>query len=244
MTTMPLAVFRAGIDRDARRALVEGREDLEGIDFVEVLSNHVGTPGHVAGAPAQRTLLVHLLNGIGGGVPAGIRADRVAVTGGVRADPGVNPVGVEWAYPALAVAGAPADGELPEPNLPGVSPADRQLVNDALPEPAFARARVLVVRTTTSGDTVDLPAAPARQGWDRRAGGLRRAVGPGSVQLHRRLPERPGLRRTRSLRTGSGRLAGAGLPGAGRRGAARPTARPAGRTGARAGPTGTRPTRR
>ncbi len=143
------------IDRDARRALVEGRTDLDGIDFVEVVSNHVGSPGHVAGAPSQRTLLVHLLNGIdlGGatpGVPEDWRAERVRITGGVRADPRVNPVGVEWAFPALAVAGA--DGVPPTPALLGVRAADRRLVDSALPVAPEVRGRVLVVRTTTSGD--------------------------------------------------------------------------------------------
>ena len=152
------AAPQAGIDREARRALVEGRTDLDGIDFVEVLSNHEGSPGHVVGAPAQRTLLVHLLNGIdlGGpvpGVPPDWRKDRVLVKGGVRADPRVNPVGVEWAYPALAVAGAPADGLPPRAPLPGVTPADRELVGRALPGDLATRGRVFVVRTTTSGDT-------------------------------------------------------------------------------------------
>lgn len=148
-----LAATPPAIDRDARRALVEGSTHLEGIDFVEVVSNHVGNPGHVAGAPSQRTLLVHLLNGtdLGGataGVPEDWRAERVRITGGVRADPRVNPVGVEWAYPALAVAGA--DGVPPTPVLLG--PADRRLIDEALPPAREIRARVLVVRTTTSGD--------------------------------------------------------------------------------------------
>jgi Baseplate J-like protein len=137
-------VFSADLDREARRALVEGRTDLDGIDFVEVLSNHRGTPGHVRGAPAQRTLLVHLLNRP---VPADWRAHRVTVVGGVRADPRVNPVGVQWAYPAPLVAGVgPAD--LP----PGVDAADAALVEAAMPADPAGRDRVLVVRTTTSGD--------------------------------------------------------------------------------------------
>jgi hypothetical protein len=137
--------FSAGIDRDARRALVEGRSDLDGIDFVEVLSNHRDTPGWVRGAPAQRTLLVHLLNRP---VPAGWRARRVVVTGGVRADPRVNPVGVRWAYPAALVTGVPPT-DLP----PDVTPADAVLVAAFLPPAPAERDRVLVVRTTTSGDS-------------------------------------------------------------------------------------------
>ena len=53
----------AGLDREARRALVEGTASpmLNGIDAVEVLSNFPGSPGHQPDAPQQRTLLVRLL---------------------------------------------------------------------------------------------------------------------------------------------------------------------------------------
>ena len=128
--------FAADLDRDARRALVEGSAELEGIDFVEVLANHPGTPGHVPGAPAQRTLLVHLLNRA---VPAGWDRTRVAVRGGVRADPRINPVSVVWAYPAAELAASP----------PGVTAADRALVAAALPPDP---ERVFVVRTSSCGD--------------------------------------------------------------------------------------------
>jgi hypothetical protein len=136
------ALLEAPIDREARRARVRALDPptLDGIEFVEVLSNHAGTPGHVAGAPQQRTLLVHL---IVGPVPADLGADRVHVLGGVRVDPLLNPVRTEWAYPADAVAGG--EGE-----LPGVADADRALVAAAL-EPE-RRARALVVRTSSSGD--------------------------------------------------------------------------------------------
>jgi hypothetical protein len=127
--------------------LVTGRTDLDGIDFIEVVANRGGTPGHVDGAPAQRTLLVYLLNGA---VPPDWDRDRVSISGGVRPDPRINPVGVEWAYPALAVAGAAQDGMPPPP--PGVSDADQQLVDQALPNARAVRERALVVRTTTSGD--------------------------------------------------------------------------------------------
>ncbi|MGV9809029.1 putative baseplate assembly protein [Micromonospora chersina] len=126
------------LDREARRALVEGESALDGIDHVEVLANRPGTPGHVPGAPRQRTLLVHLLRGP---VPADLDAGRVRVLGGVRVDPRVNPVRVLWAYPANVVAAGPP---------PGVTAADRTLVTGAVPAPA--RARVLVVRTSSSGD--------------------------------------------------------------------------------------------
>jgi hypothetical protein len=135
------------VDRGARRVVVTGRTDLDGIDFIEVVANRGGTPGHVDGAPAQRTLLVYLLNGA---VPPDWDRDRVSISGGVRPDPRINPVGVEWAYPALAVAGAAQDGMPPPP--PGVSDADQQLVDQALPNARAVRERALVVRTTTSGD--------------------------------------------------------------------------------------------
>ncbi|MBD5788254.1 putative baseplate assembly protein [Cellulosimicrobium terreum] len=141
-----VAVFGGTIDREARRSRVRGRADLDGIDFVEVLSNHAGTPGHVPGAPSQRTLVVHLLNGP---VPAGWGVGTVALAGGVRDDPDVNPVGVEWAYPAPQVAGT-AGTPATDP-LDGVEPADRLLVAQGLPDDV-GRERGLVVRTTTPGD--------------------------------------------------------------------------------------------
>ena len=66
-----------------------------------MLSNHAGTPGHVAGAPQQRTLLVHLLNGP---VPADSAPTASWCSAACGADPLLNPVRVEWAYPADAVA--------------------------------------------------------------------------------------------------------------------------------------------
>ncbi len=156
------AALVASVDRDARRALLDGAPTApDGIDFVEVLSNHVGSPGYVAGAPVARTLVVHLMRGP---VPAAWDASRVVVAGGVRADPTLNPVGVAWAYPAPAVTGTPANpGGDP---LPGVSAADRDLVRAAVP--AGRRDRALVVRTTTHGDLSRY---------------LLRIVGPGGVGL-------------------------------------------------------------
>ncbi|GAB3170342.1 putative baseplate assembly protein [Myceligenerans halotolerans] len=145
-TTAPAPTFTAAIDREARRALVRGRADLDGIDFVEVLSNHAGTPGHVPGIPAQRTLLVHLLNGP---VPPTWDATTVAVPGGVREDPDLNPVGVTWAHAAVAVAGTTTTP--PADPLDGVTPEDRALVGQALAGDE-ARARALVVRTDSPGD--------------------------------------------------------------------------------------------
>ena len=140
---------RRRLDREARRALVEGHPELDGIDFVEVLGNYPRDPGSVPAAPRQRTLLVHLLNRP---VPADWDAARVRVSGGVRADPRVNPVHVEWAYPAVAVTGEADDAVPGGPLPPGVTPADAALIDGALPRRADARARVLAVRTTTSGD--------------------------------------------------------------------------------------------
>lgn len=141
------ALLEAPVDREARRARIRALDppSLDGIEFVEVLSNHRGTPEHVPGAPQQQTLLVHL---IVGPVPADVGADHVVVLGGVRIDPLLNPVRVEWAYPADAVAGGESDP--PDPTLHGVDAADRALVAAAI-EPA-RRARALVVRTSSSGD--------------------------------------------------------------------------------------------
>ena len=43
-----VSALTAPIDREARRILVAADGSLNGIEFVEVLSNHAGTPGHVA----------------------------------------------------------------------------------------------------------------------------------------------------------------------------------------------------
>lgn len=131
------------IDLEARRAVVRSATlTRNGIDLVEVLSNHRGTAGHVSGAPQQRTLLVHLIHAP---IPADLRADRVRILGGVRPDPRINPVRVGWAHPADEILGVP-DAALPA----GVRPADRTLLTSALaPE---RRERVLVVRTSSSGD--------------------------------------------------------------------------------------------
>ncbi|MDP5181581.1 putative baseplate assembly protein [Blastococcus sp. BMG 814] len=120
----------APVDREARRALIEGHPTLDGIDFVEVLAD-------------QRTLLVHLLNR---DVPPGWDRSRVAVIGGVRVDARVNPVGLVWAWPAAVLAQASED----DLRALGAGPADAEMVRASVPEQA--RGGVLVVRTTTSGD--------------------------------------------------------------------------------------------
>ncbi|MFM9595531.1 putative baseplate assembly protein [Streptomyces scabiei] len=115
------------IDLDARRILVAraGQQGLNGIDSVEVLS---GTPGSVPGAPVRRTLLVRLLRAHDTDVAA-------RILGGVRADPRINPVRVEWIRRADSFLDPSADAEL-------VSASTR-------PD---ERPRVLVVRTSSSGD--------------------------------------------------------------------------------------------
>ena len=140
------------LDREHRRTLVTGAPvpplpalPPEGIDRVEVLSNHVTAPDHVAGAPVARTLVVHLIRGP---APGGWDANTVSVVGGVRADSRLNPVDVLWAYPALPITGTAADPD-GDP-LPGVSPADRTLVRRSVPEDL--RSAAFVVRTRSHGD--------------------------------------------------------------------------------------------
>lgn len=123
----PPVSFDPPIDWDARRALVIASGTLNGIDFVEVL-------------PGRLTLLVRLLARPG---TVTFDASTVRITGGVRADPRINPVGVVWVYLAADVL------DLDHPR-PGVTDDDRRLVGDGLP--ADDRAAVLVVRTSSSGD--------------------------------------------------------------------------------------------
>ncbi|MGW0948845.1 hypothetical protein ACWD4O_40655 [Streptomyces sp. NPDC002623] len=135
-----------GIDRDRRRALVAATADpaLDGIDHVEVLSNRPDSPEHVPGAPRQRTLAVHLLRGpVPEDLVTGPDGPRVVVVGGVRADSRRNPVEVEWALPATELTSA---ADTPAP----VTEADRALVAACVPEEA--RAKVLIVRTSSPGD--------------------------------------------------------------------------------------------
>jgi hypothetical protein len=135
------------VDLDARRALVNRTPSptLNGIDDIEVLANAPGTVGHQPGAPRQRTLLIRLLHEP---VPPELTAERVRILGGVRPDPRINPVRVDWAYPAVAVALDSTNAQTDPP--PGVTIADRDLIT-AICAPAD-RARSLVVRTSSSGD--------------------------------------------------------------------------------------------
>lgn len=110
-------------DSDHRRDAVIASSTMNGIDYLEVVDAWAKTS---ASSPRQRTLLVHLFK------PPGAALDRgnVAITGGARIA-----VGVEWAY---------LRGAFP----PGTLAPDEQAMIDALPD----RDRVLVVRTTSSGD--------------------------------------------------------------------------------------------
>lgn len=135
-----------GIDRDRRRALVAATEDpaLDGIDHVEVLSNRPDSPSYVPGAPRQRTLAVHLLRGpVPVDLVAGPDGPGVVILGGVRADSRLNPVEIEWAFPATELTSA-AGASAP------VTEADRALVAACVPEEV--RAKVLIVRTSSPGD--------------------------------------------------------------------------------------------
>ncbi|MBO3749200.1 putative baseplate assembly protein [Streptosporangiaceae bacterium NEAU-GS5] len=117
---------------------------LNGIESIEVDAGHPGVP-------AQRTLLVHCLLPL----PPKIAPGGVRVTGGVRVDPALNPVGVEWAVPASELASAGGR----------VTAADVAAFG-ALPD---AR-RVLVVRTGSTGDfsTYRLVIADPDAGFDPR----------------------------------------------------------------------------
>jgi hypothetical protein len=113
---------------DGERRLEETRADrrLNGIDLVEVDSEH---------DPVQRTLLVRCLLA----VPDGLGGADLRVDGGVRADPAVNPVRVEWAFRA---------GRLEAAFRAGLVSAEDVRNFGASPEPE----RLLVVRTSTAGD--------------------------------------------------------------------------------------------
>ncbi|MFD3758095.1 hypothetical protein [Streptomyces sp. NPDC058622] len=139
-----------GIDRDRRRTLVAAVEPaLDGIDFVEVLSNRADMPGHVPYAPQHRTLAVHLLHGpVTDSLGARPDARRVVILGRDGSDPHTRPVQILWAYPAVALAG---DSEHPPAALDSqVTEADRELVSTGVP--ASIRSKVLVVRTAAPGD--------------------------------------------------------------------------------------------
>ncbi|GLZ48199.1 putative baseplate assembly protein [Actinomycetospora sp. NBRC 106375] len=141
MTAVEDDALAMGVDRETRRAMLAAADapDLLGVDRVEVLSNLPGRPDTVAGVPPRRTLLVWLVRGP---VPDALGADGVAIVGGVRVDPRVNPVRVRWARRADRLA---TGGSGPVPTA-----ADRALVERTVARQD--RPRVLVVRTSSAGD--------------------------------------------------------------------------------------------
>lgn len=139
--------------RSGRLAATRADGRFNGIDFLEVDQGHAAVEGaHLPGIPPQRTLLVRCLLPL----PVDLNASHVRITGGVRADPEVNPVRVLWAVPARDLPAAHAA----EPAL--VTAADVAAFAD-LPEPQT----LLVVRTSSSGDfssyelRLDVPAGHA-----------------------------------------------------------------------------------
>lgn len=110
-------------ESDKRRDAVIASTTTNGIDYLEVVDNWAKTSPD---SPRQRTLLVHLFK------KPTVALDRsnVMISGGARVA-----VGVEWAY---MYGSFPAGTLFP----------DEQAMLDALPD----RDRVLVVRTTSSGD--------------------------------------------------------------------------------------------
>jgi Baseplate J-like protein len=109
-------------ENERRRAL--GEATLNGIDYLEVLDREAPP-----GIPRQRTLLVRAFEPL----PAFTR-DNVSIDGGER----VEPVGIEWAYRADALPGSL-----------GLSVAEKNYFNAF---PAAEKARLLIVRTDSTGD--------------------------------------------------------------------------------------------
>jgi hypothetical protein len=135
-------------DTGRRLAATRAHGGLNAIDHLDV------DGGHPPGIPAQRTLLVRCLLP----VPEGLGAADVRVLGGVRADPAVNPVRVQWAVAAARLDAARTTTPVTEQDV---------AVFGALPSPDT----LLVVRTTSAGDfsTYRLVIAdPERHGFDPR----------------------------------------------------------------------------
>ncbi|NPD27104.1 putative baseplate assembly protein [Corallococcus exiguus] len=109
---------------EQRRRSVEAHPTFNGIDYLEVLDEDA----EALGLERQRTLWVRCFKPL----PEGIDADHVAISGGVR----LKDVGVALAF---RMDGAPGD--------PHTTPAERAAYA-ARPD----ASRVLVVRTTSSGD--------------------------------------------------------------------------------------------
>ncbi|MEP6861380.1 MAG: putative baseplate assembly protein [Deltaproteobacteria bacterium] len=126
-------------DGDKRRDAVIASGTMNGIDYLEVVDTWAKTHPD---SPRQRTLFVHLFKK----PTLALDKSNVAITGGERLQ-----VGVEWAY---------LYGEFPA----GTLEADEQALIDALPD----HDRVLVVRTTSSGDFSSYQLALVRSPYDAR----------------------------------------------------------------------------
>ncbi|MFI0793738.1 putative baseplate assembly protein [Micromonospora rubida] len=130
-------------DAERRRQQTIEAGVLNGIDIIDVDNG-------ATGLPPQRTLIVLCLLEL----PLDLTAAGVRVDGGVRQDPAVNPVRVQWAFRGDQLAAHPEV----------VTDADIALVAD-LPH----QERLLVLRTSSTGDfsTYRLVVVdPARRGFD------------------------------------------------------------------------------
>src|SRR4029078_5523840 len=99
-----------------RRAALVLTSPLNGIDFLEVLDRLLPSPA--GDSLRQRALLVLLLKP----VPAGLSAENVRITGGVR----ISSIAVTWAVPAAQVAASAA-----------IPPADRAVLAGVRRQPMF-----------------------------------------------------------------------------------------------------------
>jgi hypothetical protein len=138
---------------DGDRRLLDTRAAgrLNGLDWVEVDDGR-------SGVRARRTLLVRCLLPL----PADLAGSDLRIEGGVRVDPALNPVQVDWAVPASRLGAARKAG------LVSVEDAD---AFGGLPDPD----RLLVVRTNSPGDFSSyrlVVVEPDRWGFDPRLAGI------------------------------------------------------------------------
>ena len=238
----PRPLFVAAVDREARRALVEGTRGPRRHRLRRGARQPPGSPGHVPARPQQRTLLVHLLNRP---VPDGLDAATGCGSRRRAGRPAAQPGAASSGRTRRSPSPAPRDAG-PDPLPPGVTPADRLLVDRRAAAAANAARRARARRAHDDRAATGRPTRCACSAADgaRRPARLRRAAArprrspsPSTAPpTSTAAPPRPPPRRRR-------RLAAAGLPGPRLRGAARPAARPALDARCRAGPTATPPTR-
>jgi len=131
-------------DQERRLESVRGRPDLNGIDFLEILDEKAP-----AGVPPQRSLLIRCLQPL----PDEFSKANVRLEGGVRMDPRLNPVRVQWAFKASRVGSAPADDPTvlleDRTYFPGVDDPERLLVVRTSTAGDFSTYRLLLVRSAT-----------------------------------------------------------------------------------------------